>query len=390
MQLHHRHVGGFQRRGPLRSGARRHDLRHHAVQLVDMLVALDDGAEARVRIHQVGLADQGQELAPLLVVVEQHAQVAVPGPVRATMLVEDAGVAAGADRRLEGQPAHVVAQDELRHGLEHRHVDRLALAAAFAVEQPCGDGVDRGQADDTVGDRAGRVARHVAAGQLRQRGNRNRALDQVIVGGLGRVRAALPVAVQAYVQDARIHLRDFLVAQVQPRHRLRAHVVDQHVGIGGDAQQRLTPGGGFQVEHHAALAAVGVQEDARHAVVAARADLAHGVAVGRLDLDHVGTEVTQDLGRVRSHQHRRHVDDANALQRAAHGCLRCIGRLAYGVILSSPDCLTPMLRILPPLEKYFMYVDQYTACIGRGQRAASRHRARAIRLAASAAAAPAA
>ncbi|MCY1225839.1 hypothetical protein D3C81_959840 [compost metagenome] len=326
--------------------------------------ALADGGEARVVVHQARLADHLEELAPLLVVVDQHADVAVPGAVRAAVVVEDARIAARADGRVEGQAAHVVAQHELRHGLEHRHVDGLACAGALAVEQSCRHGIGRGERDDAIGDGARRIARHVGTCAPGERGNGHGALDQVVIGGLGGVRAALAIAVDTDVQDARVDLGDLFVAEVQACHGLRAHVVDQHIGIGGEAQQRFAPGGLLQVQHDAALAAIDVQEDAGHAVVAAGAHITHGVAGGRLDLDHVGAEVAEDLGGVRSHQDGGHVDDADPLQGARRYrvppvllCCRCH-------VVSSENLFEVMLRGRKIAEKYFRYVVRYIGCIG--------------------------
>ncbi|MNN21609.1 hypothetical protein D3C81_1349380 [compost metagenome] len=198
---------------------------------MDVLGALADAAEARVAVHQLRAADQLEECPPLLVVVDHHAQVAVLRDIGLAVLVEQPPIASRAGRRVEGQAAHVVAEDEGGHGLEHRDVDALPLAAAFAVEQRGAHRIHRAHADDAVGHSQWHVARHVGAGLHGQGRQRSRALDQVVVGRLGRVGAALAVAVDADVDDPRVDRRHRRVVQPQPHHRLRAHVVDQHVGI---------------------------------------------------------------------------------------------------------------------------------------------------------------
>src|SRR6266436_5019648 len=59
--------------------------------------------------------------------------------------------------------------------------------------------------------------------------------------------------------------------------------------------------------------------------MAGRTDLPRHVAIERLDLDDVGTIVAEHLGGIGAHQHGRHVDDLDALQRS-HGvvCSRCV------------------------------------------------------------------
>ncbi|MNK99487.1 hypothetical protein D3C87_1198820 [compost metagenome] len=186
------------------------------------------------------------------------------------------------------------------------------------MEQSGADGVRGAQADDAIGHGAGRIARLLGAGQLRQHRDAACALDQVVVGRLGGIGAVLPVAVHADIEDARVHGSDGVVVQAQARHGLRPHVVDQHVGARGQAQHRLPACRLLQVEHQASLAAVRVQEDAGHAFVSRRSDAAHTVAAWRLNLDDVGPQIAQDLRGVGPHQHRRDVDDAHALQRPAH------------------------------------------------------------------------
>ncbi|MNR06974.1 hypothetical protein D3C85_1230740 [compost metagenome] len=129
----------------------------------------------------------------------------------------------------------------------------------------------------------------------------------------------MPIAVHTDIQDARIDGSNGGVIQPQARHGLRPDVVDEHVGIRGEPQQRLAAIGLLEVQHHAALAAIGVQEDATHAGIPAGPDAAHRVAAGRLDLDDVGAQVAEDLGGIGPHQHRGHVDDAHTVEGSAHG-----------------------------------------------------------------------
>ena len=46
----------------------------------------------------------------------------------------------------------MIAEHELRDALEHRHLDGLALAGAFAMEERGGDRIDHVQTGDAVGE----------------------------------------------------------------------------------------------------------------------------------------------------------------------------------------------------------------------------------------------
>ncbi|MEG1680762.1 MAG: hypothetical protein RR326_11755, partial [Stenotrophomonas sp.] len=111
-------------------------------------------------------------------------------------------------------------------------------------------------------------------------------MNQVVIGRFGRVRTRLAIAHTAHVDDAWIDRLDIRVGQAEPRHGLRAHVVDEHIGIAHQTQQCLAPFGFFQVQNNAALAAVGVQKNRGHAGMGAWAHAAHTVAAGGFHLDH--------------------------------------------------------------------------------------------------------
>jgi hypothetical protein len=65
-------------------------------------------------------------------------------------------------RRREGAPAQMIGQHELGHGLEHRHLDLLALAGARAMEQRRQHRMGCGHPDDAVADQSGHVVRRAA------------------------------------------------------------------------------------------------------------------------------------------------------------------------------------------------------------------------------------
>ena len=96
-------------------------------------------------------AQQFVKTAPLLVVVDQQTQVTVARFVGVTMRCQQPRIAHRRDRRIEGAPAHVVAQNELREAFEHRDFNRLSFAAALAVKQGGEYGMHGIQSGDAVG-----------------------------------------------------------------------------------------------------------------------------------------------------------------------------------------------------------------------------------------------
>jgi hypothetical protein len=211
----------------------------------------------------------------------------------------------------------MVAQHHLRGGLEHRHVDRLPPAGAFAREQRRADHAEGVQAGCAIREVQRGVARHVRTRPQARLGDRDGRLDQVVEGARRRIAAALAEAEGADIDDARVQLSHRFVVEPEPLHRLRPDVVDQGIGALRELQQRLLAGRLLQVEHDAALVAVQVEEQRAGARATAGAGGAQHVAAGRLDLDHVGTEVRQHLGRRRSHDDFGDVDDAQAGERPA-------------------------------------------------------------------------
>ena len=313
---HRRQVVLFEQRQPLRGRAAGQHLGQHRVGFVEVQGPRGLVGEARVVLPDVQPADRLEEAAPLPVVVDQHADEAVARAVGPAVRRDQPAVAGRAGRRVEGQPAEVIAQDDLRHRLEHRHLDVLPFAGSLAMQQRSQQCVHGIQPGDPVGDHRGHVARRLVAGQLEHRRHAAGRLDQVVVGRPARVGAVAPVADQPHVDDPRVHPRDVGVGQTQACHRGRTDVVDDRVGALAQPQQRVSPLGPPDVERHAALVAIGVQEERPHVAVPLGTRHPHHVALGRLDLDHVGAVVGRDLRGVRPHQHRRHVHDAKTAQRA--------------------------------------------------------------------------
>ena len=313
MHRHDRHVGLLQDGGPFGGGFGFEDARQFGIDDVDIGGAAGEGRKFRIGA-QIVAAGGIEEILPLLVVVDDHADVAVRGLVGPPVRRQMPGIAALVERRLIGETAHVIAHHETGHGLEHRDIDALAAAGAVAIDQAGADRAHRREPDDAVDQRVRHIARHAVGGLRHQRRQRGGALDQIVIGGLCRIGPVLPEAEHAGIDQARVDLRHHVVAELQPRHRLRAHIVDQHVGGLDQPQHGVAPGRLLQVEADRALVAVGVEEHRPHAGMPRRPDLPRDVAVVRFHLDDVGAVIAEHLGGIGPHQHGRHVDDLDAFQ----------------------------------------------------------------------------
>ena len=104
-------------------------------------------------------------------------------------------------------------------------------------------------------------------------------------------------------------------------HQSRTEVLDQHVGAAGEVPDCVDAVGRLEIDRDRALVPVqrqvvgGVVLHERWSPVAGVITVA-----GALDLDHVGAQIAQDLGRERSREHPRKVEDPEAGQREVlHG-----------------------------------------------------------------------
>src|SRR6266850_758424 len=105
---------------------------------------------------------------------------------------------------------------------------------------------------------------------------------------------------------------------MKARHRLRTNVVDQHVRLCREREAGLARRVLLQVERDRTLVAVGIEEDRAHARIPEGPGVADDIALERLDLDYLRAEIAEDLGRVRAHDDRGEVQDADPMQRTAH------------------------------------------------------------------------
>jgi hypothetical protein len=90
--------------------------------------------------------------------------------------------------------------------------------------------------------------------------------------------------------------------------------MDQHIGVPRQAEQDVARGGGLQVQHKAALAAVDRGEVGALPVRPERRPEAVFIAARAFPLDHVGAEIGQQLGTVGTGQNAAEIDHPDAIQ----------------------------------------------------------------------------
>jgi hypothetical protein len=214
--------------------------------------------------------------------------------------------------------------DDVRHGhhgVEHGHVDLLALAGAVAVPQggQHADGPEQGRTD--VAEGADRVGPGAAARLALVLVDAGHGLDDrgvrrpVAVRRLDRV----PEARQRQVDRRRVPLGDHVIAEAEAVHRPRLEVLADDVEAGDQRQEQLAALGSLEVDGHAALVEVVAQERGAHRAAVGVDHVrerppARLARPGVLDLDHVGAEAGQELGGVGQRLHLLGGQDAHAVE----------------------------------------------------------------------------
>ncbi len=201
--------------------------------------------------------------------------------------------------------------------LEHRHLDRLALAGALAREEGCEQRRDHAVGAGLVGDDRRQEA-WLAGDDALQRGEARARLDDVVVGCLRAHRARGAITVGRDIDEPRIDLLELLVFDAEALGRIGPVVVHQHVGGLGELEQSLAAGILLQIEDDRALGAIAAEIEGRHPRMASRPEHTRRVAFGRLDLDHVGAEVAELLRGPRTQHDSRAVENSHSGQRTRH------------------------------------------------------------------------
>ena len=110
----------------------------------------------------------------------------------------------------------------------------------------------------------------------------------------------------------------------------RPEVLDQHVGAIREFEQTIAIGVRLQVERDTTLPSP--EQFPRVGVAAFGREPPHApdtVAAGSLDLDDIGAEVGEVAGRAGTREHRRHIDDAQALERVHRQVTSLRGTTSY-------------------------------------------------------------
>ena len=195
-------------------------------------------------------------------------------------------------------------------GFQHVHVDATRPAAAFALEQRAENAVAGVDSGHVVGDRGAGDLRVV--GVEKHAGDAGQRLGHRIVGGPVAIRAVLAEAGDRAVDQLRVGRGQRLRRETQPLHHAGAEILDQHVGGRRQLQQDAPARPGPQIEGEAPLVAVEGAE--MRAIGPASPAAEHVAAVGLLDLDDLGPEIGEHLPAQRPGDHRRELDDADAIQ----------------------------------------------------------------------------
>ena len=204
-------------------------------EAVERLEVLGARPQRRVAVvvGELGPPDDREELPPVLVRVDDDRDPAVGRLVRTALGCRHTRVAGLAARRDERPAPEVLEQAERDEGLEHRDLDRAALAGRGPFVERSRDRERGGQARDLVGDRGGDVRRLTGDPLLLARDAR-RALDDVVVGREVAVRATGPETADRAVDELGVAGTQRLGVRAAARRGVRTQVV--HEARGGAAE----------------------------------------------------------------------------------------------------------------------------------------------------------
>ena len=167
---------------------------------------------------------------------------------------------------------------------------------------------DSGHGRDVASLNKGGGSRHLERLSIRHSGAMHRhthgvghELGHLIVP----VRARPPEVGDGGHDDTRIAGTDILIGETQPLHDAGAKALDQNVGLFRQVQQHAAPRGRLEIERHAPLIGIQVQECAATLrvgdVMRERPEAAGQVsAIRPLHLQYLGAVISQQLGAKRS------------------------------------------------------------------------------------------
>jgi hypothetical protein len=146
-------------------------------------------------------------------------------------------------------------------------------------------------------------------------------LDLAVISGAQPLRSGLAEGADAAIDQARIDLRQRLVADTELVHHAGAKILHHHVGFRRKALDDLDRFRLLQVQRQAALAAVDRLPSRRKPALGpllVERGAAHVLALAPLHLDDIGAEQAQLVAGVRPGEHLREVENSHAFERSGH------------------------------------------------------------------------
>jgi hypothetical protein len=175
--------------------------------------------------------------------VGQDANLPVGGAMWPAVGSQHSRIAGRTQRRIEGQPAHMFGHDERGHGFEHRHLNRLPLAGALALQECGHHRIDHREVDGLVANQG----RHKPQPRCRSpppTRQTARSLDDVVECRTVGKRPVLTIAMSGTVDEPRIDGVQPIISEAEPQDRLASHVVHEDVAPPHQRQQNLGCGPG--------------------------------------------------------------------------------------------------------------------------------------------------
>ena len=212
-----------------------------------------------------------------------------------------ARVVAPADGSLEGVHAGVVLVGA-GGGFGERNVDVLTFAVLGSIGER-GEGSDPGVNARDVVSRCAACRERLAIGVARVVHDGAHGHGREAVAAVVLVRACAAEWRDGYVHEVGQVVLEIVVGEAEFGHARLAVALDEDVGFGKQLLEQRTAGVRLEVECHALLAGVEVEEEAAlfrmGLVVREGAELPRDVTRGRFDLDYLGSEAGEEFGAVR-------------------------------------------------------------------------------------------
>ncbi len=217
---------------------------------------------------------------------------------------------------LECFAAHMIAKNKLRHGFEHRHFDGLPRAGSIPMNDGGKHRMRGADAANPVHHRKRNVSRLRSGDRRANRRDRDRALNDIVIGRAAAVRTRFGIAGQADVNNVVLYRANVVEAEAEPPHGRASYIVNEDIGVGAKLQKRLLSFGLLHIKGETALVSVRVEKHRAHRRAAHGRCETHHVAFERLDLHDIGTVIGQNLCGDRPHDHGRQIDDLQSGKRA--------------------------------------------------------------------------